>query len=100
MPKTSSPAAFAEYAGSYYSDELDATALLKMKDGRLSMKLGRHESFFEAIAADSFRATYMNDDAYDLGLCRIDFRRDDNEAIVGFSMQADEIRNLEFKKSL
>jgi len=97
---TLSAAALAEYAGTYYSDELDATAILKIKDSRLSMKLGRHESFAEATSADSFRATYMNDDAYDLSKCRIDFRRDENGTIVGFSMQADEIRNLEFGKTL
>ena len=100
VSKRISPADLAEYAGSYYSDELDATAVLKMKDDQLSMKLGRHESFVEAIEADSFRATYMNDDAYDLGTCQIDFRRDENGWIVGFVMQADEIRGLEFRKSL
>jgi CubicO group peptidase (beta-lactamase class C family) len=100
VSKTLSVAALAEYVGSYYSDELDATAILKMKDGQLSMKLGRHESFAEARSADRFVATYMNDDAYDLGKCRIDFRRDENGRIVGFSMQTDEIRNLEFGKTL
>jgi hypothetical protein len=98
--KTLSQTALAEYAGTYYSDELDATAILRMKNGQLSMTLGRHESFLEAISADGFKATYMNDDAYELGKCALEFRRDDNGAIIGFSMQADEIRNLEFKKSL
>jgi CubicO group peptidase (beta-lactamase class C family) len=100
VSKKLSPAVLEEYVGTYYSDELDATAILKIKDSQLSMKLGRHESFSEAISADSFMATYMNDDAYDLGTCRIDFRRDENGTIVGFSMQADEIRSLEFGKTL
>jgi len=98
--KTLSTAALAEFVGTYYSDELDATAILKMKDDKLSMKLGRHESFVEAISTDGFMGTYMNDDAYDLGTCRIDFIRDESKRVVGFVMQADEIRNLGFNKIL
>jgi CubicO group peptidase (beta-lactamase class C family) len=96
--KTLSTAALSEFVGTYYSDELDATAILKMKNDKLSMKLGRHESFAEAISTDGFLTTYMNDDAYDLGTCSIDFIRDENKGVIGFAMQADEIRNLEFKK--
>jgi CubicO group peptidase (beta-lactamase class C family) len=88
----------AEFTGEYYSDELDATAILKMKNDKLSMKLGRHESFAEAISTDGFMTTYVNDDAYSLGTRRIDFKRDEKRKIVGFVMQADEIRNLKFKK--
>jgi CubicO group peptidase (beta-lactamase class C family) len=96
--KTLSTAALADFVGTYYSDELDATAILKMKDDNLVMKLGRHESFVEAISTDGFFTTYVNDDAYSLGTLRIDFKRDENRGVVGFVMQADEIRNLEFKK--
>lgn len=90
--------ALAEFVGTYYSDELDATAILTMKNDKLSMKLGRRESFAEAISIDGFITTYMNDDAYSLGTRRLDFKRDEKRRVVGFMMQADEIRNLEFKK--
>jgi CubicO group peptidase (beta-lactamase class C family) len=96
--KTLSADALAEFVGTYYSDELDATAILKMKNDKLSMKLGRHESYAEAISIESFITTYMNDDAYSLGTRRIDFKKDEKKGIIGFVMQADGIRNLEFKK--
>jgi len=96
--KTLSAAALAEFVGTYYSDELDATAILKMKDDKLSMKLGRHESSAEAISIDSFMTTYMNDDAYSLGTRRIDFKRDEKRNVAGFVMQAEDIRHLKFEK--
>jgi hypothetical protein len=98
VPKTLSVTALAEYAGIYYSEELDATAILKIKKGQLFMRLGRNDSFAEAISTDSFMATYMNDDAYDLGTCRVDFIRDENSGVVGFVMQAEDVRDLRFKK--
>ena len=96
--KTLSTDALAEFVGTYYTDELDATAILKMKDDKLSMKLGRHESSAEAISIDSFMTTYMNDDAYSLGTRRIDFKRDEKRNVAGFVMQAEDIRHLKFEK--
>jgi hypothetical protein len=96
--KTLPTDALAEFVGTYYSDELDATAILKMKNDKLSMKLGRHESSAEAISIDSFITTYLNDDAYSLGTRRIDFKRDEKRNVAGFVMQAEDIRHLRFEK--
>jgi len=87
------------FIGKYYSDELDATAIVEMEKNNLVLKLSRHTSVLTAIASDSFLATYLNDDAYSLGTRKLDFIRDRRKNITGFVMQERLIKNLKFENT-
>jgi len=86
-----------EFVGEYYSDELDATAILEMENNNLVLKLGRHKSNLTPISSKGFLTTYLNDDAYSLSTRRLDFKRDRKRKITGFVIQAGRIQNLRFE---
>jgi CubicO group peptidase (beta-lactamase class C family) len=96
---TLSSETLAEFTGEYYSDELDTNAYFRMENDNLVLKLGRHENNLTPIANESFLTNYLNDDAYRLGTRRIDFVRDGKKRIIGFVMQAEDIRHLKFEKT-
>jgi len=84
------------FVGNYYSAELDATAFISMEKKTLVLRLGRHESILKPISALSFLSTYENDDAYVLGIRKIDFTRHRNDKGNGFVMSAEDIHDLKF----
>jgi len=81
----------ADIAGSYYSEELDSTYRVEVKDGKLKLlrkKLRTHE--VEPTFKD---AVYIPQ----LGFVR--FERDAKGKITGFRLTAGRIRNLAFKRA-
>ncbi|MFC2164426.1 serine hydrolase domain-containing protein [Acidobacteriota bacterium] len=86
------------FAGKYYSNELNAVAMIRIEKNELFLKIGRHESPLKPIGSSSFLSTYMNDDAYSLGTRRIEFTRSGKGQIIGFMLSADDIQNLKFDK--
>jgi len=87
-----------KFVGNYYCDELDATAILEVKNSNLVLRLGRFEGILTAISDHSFLSAYLNDDAYSLSSRRMDFKRDEKKRITGFIMQAEGVQNLSFER--
>ncbi|MBN1221787.1 MAG: serine hydrolase [Candidatus Aminicenantes bacterium] len=86
------------FVGNYYSSELDATAVIRMGEKGLILKLGRHESALSPISSHAFLSTYVNDDAYSLGARKMEFSHRKNENDISFVMSAEDIHDLRFVK--
>ena len=97
-PVTLSSAQLQRFVGNYYSDELDATAIIEKVGSNLELTLGRYHSILAATSSASFSTTYLNDDAYSLGTRTIDFLNAGKAPITGFVMQSGIVHNLIFKK--
>ncbi len=88
-----------KYVGEFYSDELDATAFLRLEGQTIVFELGRYKGGELApISPNLFLGTYMNDDAYEPEYRKIEFVEDREDRISGFIMGTDQIKNLTFKK--
>ena len=86
-----SPAEMQALSGSYYSQELDSTYRIEVRDGKLKLmrkKLRTHD--VEPTFAD---ALYVRQ----LGFARVE--RGANGKVTGFRLTAGRIRDLEFKKT-
>jgi CubicO group peptidase (beta-lactamase class C family) len=84
------PAQLAEYAGKYYSDELDTRYTLVLKDDTLVI---RRRKFEDAALTPTFTDAFSNSD---LGGLR--FIRDSEKRISGFELNAGRVRHLQFSK--
>ncbi|HXG65376.1 MAG TPA: serine hydrolase domain-containing protein [Blastocatellia bacterium] len=87
---TLTPERLNEYAGQYYSDELDVTYNVFVKDDKLRLKL-RHdpeEPPFEPLDEDAFSVRGV----------KVKFTRDDQKRVTGFSVQAGRVKNIRFQK--
>ena len=80
----------ADYAGTYYSDELEATFVVMMQNGRLAVRRGlqREATPLEPDSTDQFRLAGMT----------VRFNRDAHGRINGLSMQAGRVQNIRFVK--
>jgi len=87
-PVTLSSAQLQEYAGFYYSDELDAYAILEVEGGALVMRLGMHSAALSVYPSGAFEWRRR----------RLEFVRDSERAITGFILNAGRDLGLEFKK--
>ncbi len=77
-----------EYAGRYYSDELDTRYDLTVRSGALVVRLGQQEPIpSEPQKKDVFSVA---------GFARIQFQRDAGGAITGFLVTTGRVRNLKF----
>jgi len=83
------PEDLSRFAGTFYSDELDAKYILSVKENKLTLKFGSEESLLEALFTDAF--------ANPRGLI-IRFKRDEQNRISGFSMTASRVRGIVFRK--
>ena len=85
-------AQLSEFAGDYYSDELDTVYTLLIQDGRLVARHRRHEDVpLDSAGADRFAsATWW--------FKQLDFQRDDAGGITGFALTGERVRNLHFRK--
>jgi CubicO group peptidase (beta-lactamase class C family) len=85
---TLAPAKLAEYAGRYYSDELDATHVLRVDGAALITQVGYLPAEqLRAIAPDKFEAP----DEW-----TVNFNRDGRGKVVGFTMSSERIEGLGF----
>jgi hypothetical protein len=78
-----------EYAGSYYSEELDATYTIYSVAKKLIMRVGRYyTTSIACVKPDEFIWSFRN----------IDFNRNQSGEISGFLLHEGPIRDLKFKK--
>jgi CubicO group peptidase (beta-lactamase class C family) len=77
-----------DYTGNYYSEELDATYLLFIDDGKLKVKFANH---------DSRELNIHEIDAFTSEGYVVRFNRE-NEAVKGFELDAGRVTNLKFVK--
>jgi len=87
-PVTLSSSQLQEYAGFYYSDELDAHAILEVEEGTLVMRLGMHSATILAFPSDTFEWRRRG----------IEFIRDARRNISGFVLRVGRDLSLEFTK--
>ena len=77
----------AEYAGSYYSPELDATCRLCSQEGRLGVQRRKYDTVW---------FTRTSGDAFAVEGAEIVLERDERKRITGFKVTAAGVRNLRF----
>ena len=81
-----SAAALAEYAGTYYSAELDAEFAVSVRDSGLAVKPPRiEEAVLQPYIKDAFNGPFL-----------MEFDRDKRGKIVGFRLSTGRVRNLKF----
>jgi CubicO group peptidase (beta-lactamase class C family) len=84
---TPGPAELTEYAGSYYSEELQATYVLVLEGDKLVFKQrGAPQTGLVPTVKDSFA----------VGALTVNFTRDARGGITGFKLNAGRVRNLQF----
>jgi len=91
-PARPTPEALVEYAGSYWSDELEVTYVAEVKEGKLTLRR-------RPDAAMTLEPTYMDGFASRSGgTTFFRFIRDSRGRVVGFSANSGRVRNLKFTK--
>jgi CubicO group peptidase (beta-lactamase class C family) len=86
---TPSPAQLAEYAGNYFSEELNVTYTIKVEVDRLFYQIARaRRTGMSPTIKDTFAA----------GSLQFDFLRDSQQRISGFTINAGRVRNVRFVK--
>ena len=88
-PITLSSSKLQEYAGDYYSDELDVTYTFKVEDNNLVLKLLETSNILTPYSTDSFG----------WGRRRLNFTQDREKRIIGFILQSGRVQNLKFRKT-
>lgn len=89
-PPQLTAAQLAEYAGNYYSEELDHTYKLEVTDGKL---------IYDGRANPSRQPLEPTvRDAFILGGTQFEFSRDSQGKVTGFALHAGRIRNVTFVK--
>jgi CubicO group peptidase (beta-lactamase class C family) len=81
-----------EFAGEYYSGELDTIYTILVREGSLLAQHKRHEDIpLTAETPDRLRGTAW-------WFSQLDFERDENGSITGFKLTGGRARNLRFKR--
>lgn len=88
-PVSTSAAELVEYAGAYFSDELETTYRLVVEDGRLVRRAKNQEP--EALSPSV-------KDEFSLGSTIFRFRRDPAGRVSGFALDRGRIRNVRFER--
>jgi CubicO group peptidase (beta-lactamase class C family) len=83
------PGQLKEYTGDYYSDELQVTFMLAIKEGKLN--------FIHKNASESPLQPTLKDKFTERGY-RINFIRDEEQKLTGFTLDAGRVKNLRFDK--
>jgi CubicO group peptidase (beta-lactamase class C family) len=89
-PKALSPVEMSEFAGMYYSQELDARYVVLVQDGKLMLRRKRSRDIvLYGMLADGF----MNED-----LGTLTFKRDSQNRVAGFSLNAGRVKHISFSR--
>jgi len=92
-PASLTPDELAEYAGAYYSDEIDSVYNVKLDGGKLTLTRKKNDPLtLEPAFEDAFTTGPF------FGLAR--FERDREGRITGFRLFAGRIRNFQFVKQV
>ena len=90
-PERLTPEQLTEFAGDYYTEELDTTyTIVAVKNGLIAEHT-RHNDLFLTYAGDHFTSNVSS-------FREIRFTRDDTGSITGFKLTAARVRNLYFQK--
>ena len=82
----------AEFAGDYFSEELDTTYTIVMQENKLMAKHSRH---------DDISLTYQNTDQFEgdkWWFREVQFVRNQRKRVTGFQLTGGRVRNLQFDK--
>jgi len=91
MPPADPTARLAEYEGDYYSEEIDATYRVAIKDGKLALMRKKNSPLtLQPAFRDGFSTLSI--------LGNIRFTRDAQSRINGFTLSAGRIRSFRFVK--
>jgi CubicO group peptidase (beta-lactamase class C family) len=94
-PPFDSPQQLSEYAGTYYSDELNADYKISLQGNKLSLQIGEN---FEA----PLTASYLDFFTTAGGVINLPFTRDDKGKITGFVFNSDadgrDVKGIIFKR--
>ncbi|MFC2160106.1 serine hydrolase domain-containing protein [Acidobacteriota bacterium] len=81
------------YAGDYYSEELDVTYRLFLKEGKLYLALeNRHRSYPKLPFVPALK------DQFTLGGLQLQFFRDEQDEVASFTINAGRVKNIRFVK--
>ena len=91
-PVAPTPEQLAEYAGAYYSDEIDATYRMAVQDGKLALLRKKFpQQTLQPTFGDSFNSSSL--------LGTIQFTRDERRRVTGFIASGGRVRNFKFIKT-
>ncbi|MDE2849034.1 MAG: serine hydrolase [Acidobacteriota bacterium] len=97
VPSLSS-AQLAEFAGSFFSSELDATYRFTVADGGLALRVEQQPALdVEPVAEDEFRVEFESR-GWAASPARLEFGRDGSGAVSGFSLSSGSERGLVFER--
>ena len=86
------PAELGQYAGRYYSQELDTSYTFAVREGKLVLQRKKFEdASLTSVGGDSFT---------DADLGTIKFTRDSRNAVTGFELNAGRVRHLKFARQV
>lgn len=88
-PATYTPEELSKFAGTFYSEELDAKYILNIKENKLIVRLGSEENPLEALFTDAFASPQGQ---------IIRFKRDQQNRIAGFSLSSVRVKEILFSK--
>ena len=87
-----SPEALGDYAGRYYSPELETAYVAREEGGRLVLVHRRHgEVELEPVSENAFRSGLWF-------MGRVEFDRDETGSVTGMRVSSDRVRNVRFQK--
>ena len=93
-----SSAELAEFAGSFFSAELDATYRFAVADGGLVVRVEQQPALaVKPVAEDEFRVEFESR-GWAASPARIEFQRDGTGSVTGFSLSSGSERGLVFEK--
>ena len=87
------PEQLAEFEGDYYTEELDTTYTIRVRENELVAQHRRHDTIVLTYADGHFRG-----DAWFFP--EIHFTRDDTGCVTGFRLTGNRVRNLYFEKKI
>lgn len=88
-----SPAGLADYAGAYYSDELDVTYKIVLEDGKLYV---RHENKYKELPTSALEPTTR--DTFFIQGVTLNFKRNGQRQVNAFTLDAGRVKNISFVK--
>ena len=98
QPPSPSPAELADFAGSFFSAELDATYRFAVVDGGLVVRIEQQPALaVAAVAEDEFRVEFESR-GWAASPARLEFERDASGGVTGFSLSSGSERGLVFDK--
>jgi CubicO group peptidase (beta-lactamase class C family) len=88
-----SAAQLAHYVGDYYSEELGVAYKILLEDGKLFV---RHENKYKDLPRQALEPTVR--DAFTVQGINLNFKRDDQNRVNAFTVDAGRVRNIRFIK--